>query len=88
MLFLALSPNNARALLVRAERWHDAQALSLRIFSDVVDRDKVLVTQTEDVGQQADLEIRWQGHDAGAHPNRTMEVREFAKGKWTKWRKA
>jgi hypothetical protein len=87
MLFLALSPNNETRLIVRADAWHDANSYAQRIFSDVADRDRILCTPTEDVGQRVDAELAWKGTDAGDPPVRRLEVRDFAGGKWGKWRK-
>lgn len=87
MLFLALSPDDKRALIIRADAGHDARRFAEVLFADVVDRDRILVHPTEDVGQRVDFELKWEGHDAGAKPNKHLQVRAFNDGIWGKWKR-
>lgn len=60
-LFVCISPDDTRAVIIRAEALSDAKLYTLTLFPDVSNRSKVLVTETGDVGQRVDYELHWEG---------------------------
>lgn len=62
------APNHGSGLIVEAERWVDVRDWARTRFGCEVDPVPSLGTP--------DVTLRWVGHDAGAYPNRRLEVVE------------